>query len=529
MQSQYLTRAAQGPENVFWLASPCTSFCDWQLQNGGSRTFSNPLGGGRGPISEKETTGNRLAEFAAKLFETALEHGGFPIAESSGTSGRYPKMWDLPCWQRLLARPDVETVEFPMCAFGLGPPDSSHQFYRHATRVAFPVHPPLRQALTRRCPGQGANHQHVPLKGSRPGLDVTRCAEAGAYSQQFVDTIAEILLPTLQPLVGPSSGGGSGQYHAGGAPSGRGHQHAMSHEVRRIPRRSTPSPSPSQAPAGLQTSREQETWEEDDNRYFNAERHRQQCEAHMVQWATQDGHHRLEVHACPRRGVVDTTLLEEDAFRGTTWVQMCPRHAASYLRQRVPFKCSAVNCNHVGDKFHMEGLRYCTDHWPTTDEDAQCDSSRDDNPLVEVQVDGEETEEEQDGMGAEEGPEEELEVVENEEAEEEGTPAPAHEGDEEEPFSGEQEESEFRGRDRAGHRSSEGSATQEMEEVSVAAVAGSSPTLPTTESPRSRLGLDELAEREVMEEAGIFGPGKGEAPRADVGVPMEQGLPSSAE
>ena len=35
----HLQRAREGPENVAWLASPCTTFCDWQLQNGGTRSF----------------------------------------------------------------------------------------------------------------------------------------------------------------------------------------------------------------------------------------------------------------------------------------------------------------------------------------------------------------------------------------------------------------------------------------------------------------------------------------------------------
>ena len=38
----HLRRAREGPENVGWLASPCTSFCDWQLQNGGTRSFQSP-------------------------------------------------------------------------------------------------------------------------------------------------------------------------------------------------------------------------------------------------------------------------------------------------------------------------------------------------------------------------------------------------------------------------------------------------------------------------------------------------------
>ena len=50
-------------------------------------------------------------------------HPAGPIAESTARSGRYLKMCDLPCWQRILARDDVQWVEFPMCAFGLGPED----------------------------------------------------------------------------------------------------------------------------------------------------------------------------------------------------------------------------------------------------------------------------------------------------------------------------------------------------------------------------------------------------------------------
>lgn len=37
--------ATDGP-NVGWVASPCTSYCDWQLQNGGTRTFEEPMGTG---------------------------------------------------------------------------------------------------------------------------------------------------------------------------------------------------------------------------------------------------------------------------------------------------------------------------------------------------------------------------------------------------------------------------------------------------------------------------------------------------
>lgn len=74
---------------------------------------------------------------AADLFETVLDNGGFPICESSAASGRYPKQWDLPRWQSILQRSDVDFIEFPMCAFELGPPDEAGAYYVHRTRWFF--------------------------------------------------------------------------------------------------------------------------------------------------------------------------------------------------------------------------------------------------------------------------------------------------------------------------------------------------------------------------------------------------------
>ena len=192
-QEHFLGRLRAKESNVQWIASPCTTFCDWCLQNGGTRTFQNP----EGLPNAKEQLGNTLSAYGAKVFETSLMQGGFPIAESSGTSGRYPKQWHLPQWRRLLQRPDVDFIEIDMCAFGLGPPDTVGQFYRHRTGLAFPHHPPLRQALLRLCPGVSASHQHIALKGNRPGVHVSRCTEAGVYAQDFVRTVVETLLHTL--------------------------------------------------------------------------------------------------------------------------------------------------------------------------------------------------------------------------------------------------------------------------------------------------------------------------------------------
>ena len=129
--------AKRGKANVWWFSPPCTSFCDWSLENGGTRTFECPEGGANGaPLKDVEHLGNSLSKAAADGFLAALEGNAFPIAESTARSGRYPKMWDLPWWRAILARPDVDFVEFPMCAFGLGPPEGDG-FYHHRTRVVF--------------------------------------------------------------------------------------------------------------------------------------------------------------------------------------------------------------------------------------------------------------------------------------------------------------------------------------------------------------------------------------------------------
>ena len=107
-----------GP-NVGWVACPCTSYCDWQLQNGGSRTFDQPAGTGQGPLAEAEELGNTLSRFGARYFEAMLDAATFPVAESSAPSGRYPKQWDLPEWKKILSREDVTWADFPMCAFKL--------------------------------------------------------------------------------------------------------------------------------------------------------------------------------------------------------------------------------------------------------------------------------------------------------------------------------------------------------------------------------------------------------------------------
>ena len=216
MQFEQLRRVEADEFNVEWIACPCTTFCDWNLQNGGSRTFDKPVGF----PTAKEEVGNTLSIFGAQLFEKALDRGHFPIAESSGVSGRYPKQWNLPQWQRLLQRSDVDFLEVDMCAYGLGPLDAGDKphFYRHRTGLAFPRHPGFRAALFRLCPGLSDQHHHVPLQGCRPGTTVTRCTEAGVYAPQFAQAVVEALRSFV------SVGGGKVPPHLPGRGRAGGHE-----------------------------------------------------------------------------------------------------------------------------------------------------------------------------------------------------------------------------------------------------------------------------------------------------------------
>ena len=85
-----------------------------------------------------------------------------------------------------------------MCAFGLGPADEEG-YYHHRTRVVFRKCEALAVALSRRCPGVGAAHRHVPLRGNSKGSSFSRCQEAGRYCPEFVRTVVSTLQQVLVP------------------------------------------------------------------------------------------------------------------------------------------------------------------------------------------------------------------------------------------------------------------------------------------------------------------------------------------
>ena len=112
----------QGPANVWWLAGPCTSFCDWGLQNNGTRSFQRPEGGSDGrQLTENEEIGNILSEVEAELLLTALETGpsrlrspqlgqagtrrcGICRAGAASWRDLVSSGWSFPCALSVLAR-----------------------------------------------------------------------------------------------------------------------------------------------------------------------------------------------------------------------------------------------------------------------------------------------------------------------------------------------------------------------------------------------------------------------------------------
>ncbi|CAL1131402.1 unnamed protein product [Cladocopium goreaui] len=176
-----LAGAPPGPDvpNTWQLGVVCTSFCDHQLKNGGSRTWQRPQGDGTRP---SEVQGNEDAEFAAELCTVLADNGRVFALESSAPSGRYPKIWDLPCMQRLRRRTGAKIVSMAMCAWGLGPPETEEGLFhrKHSWWLVSPeLYPWALLFLGRQCPGVGPTHQHAPLKGPSPipQVPLTRLAQ----------------------------------------------------------------------------------------------------------------------------------------------------------------------------------------------------------------------------------------------------------------------------------------------------------------------------------------------------------------
>ena len=201
VQKRLIVDAKEGPANIFWIAAPCTSFCDWGLQNEGTRSFERPEGGSGGrQLKQSELDGNMLSKVAAEAFLCAPTwrlsgcrvHSSIrSVPEDVGSAAAAHHFGEARCRLR-----GVSHVCLQPWPGGRG---------RRLLPPLFPKNEAVTAAFSRRRPGVGGAHRHVPLKGARTGSQVTRCTEAGVYSADFVRTVVQTLQQAL------SVGGGQFQ------------------------------------------------------------------------------------------------------------------------------------------------------------------------------------------------------------------------------------------------------------------------------------------------------------------------------
>ena len=187
--------------------NPCTSFSDYSLLNGGTRTFDHPKGDGSREI---ERDGNAFAELMCEACIRLHDTGKVFIFENQAASGRYVKVYDLPCFQRLLTRTKAAILPGSMCAWGLRPSDASDAITYYRKNYWLVVSPrllPHALILRHRCPGLGPDHQHAVLQGNVPGTSINRTQEAAEYPWDFACAVARVIrdatIPPTHPKAAP--------------------------------------------------------------------------------------------------------------------------------------------------------------------------------------------------------------------------------------------------------------------------------------------------------------------------------------
>eukprot|EP00913_Durusdinium_trenchii_P011460 g10760.t2 len=164
-----------GAANIWEFGTPCTSYCDFNILNGGTRSFQSPEGGPNPTASEKE--GNYFCELTCKMCEQLFAHDKEFILESSMPSGRYPKIWDQPAVQKLQLSTGALIVPTHLCEWGASPSDRPDMRYKkgqwNLVSPGLYLHSLL---LARRCQG---HHRHMDVKGESdiPGVPRTRRAQ----------------------------------------------------------------------------------------------------------------------------------------------------------------------------------------------------------------------------------------------------------------------------------------------------------------------------------------------------------------
>ena len=177
-------KAMPGPDspNVYEFGTPCTSYCDYALLNGGTRTFQEPQGDPQQRTAVEED-GNLFCEWTCEMCLAAYNNDKEFVVESSMPSGRYPKLWDQPAIQDLQRKTGALIVPTHLCEWGLAPSDEPEKRYKKGQwNLVSPGLYAYALLLARRCQGR---HHHVQLKGSAPSSSYPRTREAQAYARRL--------------------------------------------------------------------------------------------------------------------------------------------------------------------------------------------------------------------------------------------------------------------------------------------------------------------------------------------------------
>lgn len=184
VRSRLLDQARElpGPNvpNVYHFGTPCTSYCDFNLLNGGTRTYDQPQGDSE-RRTQSEIQGNLFCDFTCDLCLEAYNHDKEFVVENTMPTGRYPKLWDQPAMQRLQKATGALFVPAHLCEWGLSPPDQPDKRYKKGQwNLVSPGIYAYALLLARPCQ---RNHQHEQVKGSAPTGGYPRTREAQVYPE----------------------------------------------------------------------------------------------------------------------------------------------------------------------------------------------------------------------------------------------------------------------------------------------------------------------------------------------------------
>lgn len=176
-----------------WMGTPCSSFSRAREQPGGPPALRGP----RHPLglpnlvphdAEKVRIGNCLMRFTASVLALCARNV-IPCAAENPHSSR---LWEAPAMLALARLPSYRTIHTDFCMFG--------QPWRKRTRV---VSTWVDLSLASRCCSgttvcDRTGRPHVPLRGTRDGVFLTRLAEP--YPRHLCDLLAQGFQDALASL-----------------------------------------------------------------------------------------------------------------------------------------------------------------------------------------------------------------------------------------------------------------------------------------------------------------------------------------